>query len=162
MSLGGIDFVADMMNNIDRSTERKIFDQLGKSNPDLAQDIRGFPGTDLALLVQIHAAWYRQPIIPCHIRKRLMKDHHFALRKRLCCFLLLLAQHLQLCQIRVPVCFINLRVFRVKRCKPVRDRTHLYHIVRNAHPGVGVSFQQLYILAGINDRKVLVLLCHIG
>ena len=40
MSLGGIDFVADMMNNIDRSTERKIFDQLGKSNPDLAQDIR--------------------------------------------------------------------------------------------------------------------------
>lgn len=40
MSLGGIDFVADMMNNIDRSTERKIFDQLGKQNPDLAQDIR--------------------------------------------------------------------------------------------------------------------------
>lgn len=40
MNLGGIDFVADMMNNIDRSTERKIFDQLGKSNPDLAQDIR--------------------------------------------------------------------------------------------------------------------------
>ena len=40
MSLGGIDFVADMMNNIDRSTERKIFDQLGKQNPDLAQDIQ--------------------------------------------------------------------------------------------------------------------------
>ena len=40
MSLGGIDFVADMMNNIDRSTERKIFDQLGKSNPELAQDIK--------------------------------------------------------------------------------------------------------------------------
>ena len=40
MSLGGIDFVADMMNNIDRSTERKVFDQLTKSNPDLAQDIR--------------------------------------------------------------------------------------------------------------------------
>lgn len=40
MSVCGIDFVADMMNNIDRSTERKVFDQLGKSNPDLAQDIR--------------------------------------------------------------------------------------------------------------------------
>ena len=40
MNLGGIDFVADMMNNIDRSTERKVFDQLGKTNPDLAQDIR--------------------------------------------------------------------------------------------------------------------------
>ncbi len=40
MSLGGVDYVADMMNNIDRSTERKVFDQLGKSNPDLAQDIR--------------------------------------------------------------------------------------------------------------------------
>lgn len=40
MSVGGIDFVADMMNNIDRSTERKVFDQLGQKNPDLAQDIR--------------------------------------------------------------------------------------------------------------------------
>lgn len=40
MSLGGVDFVADMMNNIDRSTERKLFDQLNKSNPELAQDIR--------------------------------------------------------------------------------------------------------------------------
>ena len=40
MSLGCIDYVADMMNNIDRSTERKIFDQLSKSNPELAQDIR--------------------------------------------------------------------------------------------------------------------------
>jgi len=40
MSLGGIDYVADVMNHVDRSNERKIFDELGKTNPDLAQSIR--------------------------------------------------------------------------------------------------------------------------
>lgn len=40
MNVGGLDFVADMMNNIDRSTERKVFEQLGQKNPELAQDIR--------------------------------------------------------------------------------------------------------------------------
>lgn len=40
MSLGGIDYVADVMNNVDRSNEKKIFEELGKTNPDLAQDIR--------------------------------------------------------------------------------------------------------------------------
>lgn len=40
MSLGGIDFVADMMNHVDRSSERKIFEELDKSNPELAQTIR--------------------------------------------------------------------------------------------------------------------------
>ena len=40
MSLGGIDYVADMMNHVDRSSERKIFEELDKRNPDLAQTIR--------------------------------------------------------------------------------------------------------------------------
>ena len=40
MSLGGIDYVADMMNHVDRSSERKIFEELGKRNPELAQSIR--------------------------------------------------------------------------------------------------------------------------
>lgn len=40
MSLGGVDYVADMMNHVDRSSERKIFEELGKRNPDLAQSIR--------------------------------------------------------------------------------------------------------------------------
>ena len=40
MSLGGVDYVADMMNHIDRSSERKIFEELGKRNPELAQTIR--------------------------------------------------------------------------------------------------------------------------
>ncbi len=40
MSLGGVDFVADMMNHVDRSSERKIFEELDKNNPDLAQTIR--------------------------------------------------------------------------------------------------------------------------
>ena len=39
-NLGGIDYVADIMNHVDRSNERKIFEELGKTNPDLAQDIR--------------------------------------------------------------------------------------------------------------------------
>ncbi len=40
MSLGGVDYVADMMNNIDRSTEKKIFEELDKRNPELSQSIR--------------------------------------------------------------------------------------------------------------------------
>ena len=40
MSLGGVDYVADMMNHVDRSSERKIFEELGKRNPELAQTIR--------------------------------------------------------------------------------------------------------------------------
>lgn len=40
MSLGGVDYVADMMNHVDRSSERRIFEELDKCNPDLAQSIR--------------------------------------------------------------------------------------------------------------------------
>ena len=39
-NIGGIDYVADVMNHIDRSSEKKIFDELDVSNPDLAKDIR--------------------------------------------------------------------------------------------------------------------------
>ncbi len=39
-NVGGIDYVADMMNHIDRSSERKIFEELDKKNPDLSQSIR--------------------------------------------------------------------------------------------------------------------------
>ena len=40
MNLGGIDYVADVMNHIDRSSEKKIFDELDVSDPDLSKDIR--------------------------------------------------------------------------------------------------------------------------
>lgn len=40
MNLGGVDFVADVMNHVDRSNERRIFDELDKTNPDLSQSIR--------------------------------------------------------------------------------------------------------------------------
>ncbi|MCI9146916.1 MAG: flagellar motor switch protein FliG [Hungatella sp.] len=40
MNLGGVDYVADMMNHIDRSSERKIFEELDKRNPELSQSIR--------------------------------------------------------------------------------------------------------------------------
>ena len=39
-SLGGVDFAADVMNHIDRSTEKKIFDELDVADPDLSKDIR--------------------------------------------------------------------------------------------------------------------------
>ncbi|ODU57897.1 MAG: flagellar motor switch protein FliG [Clostridium sp. SCN 57-10] len=38
--IGGINYVADIMNHTDRTTERYIFDELGKSDPALSNDIR--------------------------------------------------------------------------------------------------------------------------
>lgn len=38
--IGGIPFVADIMNHIDRTTEKYIFDELSKSDPALSDDIR--------------------------------------------------------------------------------------------------------------------------
>lgn len=40
VKVGGIDYVASMMNNLDRSSEKSIFDGLSEYNPDLASDIR--------------------------------------------------------------------------------------------------------------------------
>lgn len=40
MNLGGIEFVADVMNHVDRGSERRIFEEMDKDNPDLAQSIR--------------------------------------------------------------------------------------------------------------------------
>ena len=38
--LGGVKYTADLLNNVDRTTEKFIFDELGKEDPDLAADIR--------------------------------------------------------------------------------------------------------------------------
>jgi len=40
IKLGGVDYVADIMNNLDRSSEKAIFDRLGVNNADLAEEIR--------------------------------------------------------------------------------------------------------------------------
>ena len=40
VKVGGIDYVADIMNNLDRSSEKAIFDRLGMDNADLADEIR--------------------------------------------------------------------------------------------------------------------------
>lgn len=40
MNLGGIDFVAEVMNRLDRSNEKKIFDELDVTDPDLSSDIK--------------------------------------------------------------------------------------------------------------------------
>ncbi|WP_243207172.1 flagellar motor switch protein FliG [Mediterraneibacter hominis] len=38
--IGGIDYIADVMNNMDRSNEKFIFDEMGKTEPELADTIR--------------------------------------------------------------------------------------------------------------------------
>ncbi|MCI9352006.1 MAG: flagellar motor switch protein FliG [Lawsonibacter sp.] len=40
VKVGGIDYVADIMNNLDRSSEKSIFDGLSAKNADLADEIR--------------------------------------------------------------------------------------------------------------------------
>ena len=40
MNLGGVDYVADIMNHVDRTNEKRIFDEMDKTNPELAQSIR--------------------------------------------------------------------------------------------------------------------------
>lgn len=40
MEVGGITYVADIMNRVDRSTEKSIFDKLGQKDPNLADEIR--------------------------------------------------------------------------------------------------------------------------
>lgn len=39
-SIGGIDYIADVMNHMDRSNEKFIFDEMGKDDPELAETIR--------------------------------------------------------------------------------------------------------------------------
>jgi flagellar motor switch protein FliG len=38
--IGGVNFVADIMNHVDRTTEKFVFDELSKSNPVLSDEIR--------------------------------------------------------------------------------------------------------------------------
>ena len=40
VKLGGIDYVAGIMNNLDRSSEKSIFDHLSVDNAELADEIR--------------------------------------------------------------------------------------------------------------------------
>ena len=39
-SIGGIDYIADVINHMDRSNEKFIFDEMGKDDPELADTIR--------------------------------------------------------------------------------------------------------------------------
>ena len=40
MEVGGLNYIADVMNHVDRSTERDIFDELNIKNPQLVEDVR--------------------------------------------------------------------------------------------------------------------------
>lgn len=39
-AIGGVDYIADVMNHMDRSNEKFIFDKMGEDNPELAETIR--------------------------------------------------------------------------------------------------------------------------
>lgn len=40
MEIGGVNYIADILNHIDRGSEKYIFDELGKKDPKLADEIR--------------------------------------------------------------------------------------------------------------------------
>lgn len=40
MELGGVNYLADIMNRVDRGTEKHIFDELGVKDPELAENVR--------------------------------------------------------------------------------------------------------------------------
>jgi len=40
MELGGVNYIADIMNHVDRGTEKFIFDELKNSNPQLSDELR--------------------------------------------------------------------------------------------------------------------------
>lgn len=40
LEVGGVNYVADIMNRVDRSTEKNIFDRLGQKSPGLADEIK--------------------------------------------------------------------------------------------------------------------------
>jgi len=40
MDVGGINYIADVLNSVDRSTEKQIFDELAQRDPKLADEIR--------------------------------------------------------------------------------------------------------------------------
>lgn len=52
MEVGGINYVADVLNNVDRATEKHIFDELNLRDPKLADDIRSkmFVFEDITIL----------------------------------------------------------------------------------------------------------------
>lgn len=39
-TIGGVDYIADVMNHMDRSNEKFIFDKMGEEDPELAESIR--------------------------------------------------------------------------------------------------------------------------
>lgn len=40
VEVGGVPYIADIMNRVDRSTEKFVFDELGEQDPKLAEEIR--------------------------------------------------------------------------------------------------------------------------
>ena len=59
MELGGVRHVADIMNNVDRGTEKQIFDELGLKDPELADNVRKlmFVFEDIIFLDNMSRIW---------------------------------------------------------------------------------------------------------
>lgn len=72
--VGGIDYIADVMNHMDRSNEKMIFDELSKKNGELAEDIRK------RMFVFEDIAGLDKRAIQAFIRECDMKDLLYALK----------------------------------------------------------------------------------
>ena len=55
MEVGGVPYIADIMNHVDRSTEKYIFDELSENDPELAEGIRKL--MFVSKTSQISTAW---------------------------------------------------------------------------------------------------------
>lgn len=74
MEIGGINYIADIMNNIDRSSEKFIFDELNRKDPKLSDEIRKkmFVFEDITVLDDMSIQRFLRDIDP--------KDLVFALK----------------------------------------------------------------------------------
>lgn len=74
MEIGGVNYIADVMNNIDRSNEKFIFDELNRKDPRLSDEIRKkmFVFEDITILDDMSIQRFLRDIDP--------KDLVFALK----------------------------------------------------------------------------------
>jgi flagellar motor switch protein FliG len=66
MDVGGINYIADVLNSVDRSTEKQIFDELAQRDPKLADEIRQkmFVFEDIVMLDDISIQAFLKEVDP--------------------------------------------------------------------------------------------------
>jgi len=66
MDVGGINYIADVLNSVDRGTEKQIFDELAQRDPKLADEIRQkmFVFEDIVMLDDISVQAFLKEVDP--------------------------------------------------------------------------------------------------